>query len=142
VRRDDLTLARRLTFSGPIQQDVISTDFAVFAQDRVQLTPRLLLEFGGRVDRDGVLEKTNATPRVGLVLLLNGAGSAVLRGGYGLFYERTPSVVGAFNQFEMMTDTRYLPDGITPASPARVFENVAAPNLEVARSATWNLELD
>ena len=142
VRRDDLTLARRLTFMGPIQQDVVSTDVAVFAQDRVQLKPRVLLEFGGRVDRDGVLAKTNATPRVGLVLLMNGSGSAVIRGGYGLFYERTPSVVGAFSQFETMTDTRYAADGVTTAGPPRVFENVAAPNLEVARSATWNLELD
>ena len=142
VRRDNQSLARRLTFMGQVPQDVVSTDFAVFAQDRVQLQPRVLLEFGGRVDRDGVLQKTNATPRVGLVLLLTPTGSAVLRGGYGLFYERTPSVVGAFSQFETMTDTRFAADGITPVGAPRVFDNVAAPNLDVARSATWNLELD
>jgi hypothetical protein len=142
VRRDDLTLTRRLTFIGPSQQDVVSTDFAVFAQDRVQLKPRLLLEFGARIDRDGVLAKTNATPRVGLVLLLNSSGSSVVRGGYGLFYERTPSVVGAFSQFETMTDTRYGRDGATVLGAPRLFENVTAPNMEVARSATWNLELD
>src|SRR5205823_10330145 len=37
VRRDNLSLARRLTLEGPSQQNVVSTDFAVFLQDRVQL---------------------------------------------------------------------------------------------------------
>lgn len=140
VRRDDGRLARRLTYVGPIGQEVDTTDVAVFAEDRIQVHPRVLVEVGGRIDRDGVLAKINATPRIGAVLLLDDRGSAALRGGFGLFYERTPSVVGAFGQFEAPIDTRYAADGITPLGPPRMFRHVTAPDLDVARSMTWNAE--
>ncbi len=142
IRRDDLTLARLLTFGGPVVQDVTATDLALFAQDRVQPYPRLLLEFGGRIDRDGVLNRTNATPRFGAVLLLTGNGSAAVRGGYGLFFERMPSVVGAFDQLETSTELRFAPDGVTALGPPRSYRHVAAEDLDVARSATWNLQYD
>ena len=140
VRREDGTLARRLTFMSPIEQDFTSTDVAIFAEDRVQVHPRLLLEVGGRIDRDGVLQQTNATPRIGAVFLLNERGSAALRGGFGLFYERTPSVVGTFGLFETPLDARYAADGLTLLGPPRMFRHVTAPHLDVARSTTWNSE--
>ena len=140
IRREDGTLARRLTFMGPSEQDFTSTDVAMFAENRVQVHRRLLLEVGGRIDRDGVLKQTNATPRVGAVFLLNERASAALRGGFGLFYERTASVVGTFEQFETPVDTRYAPDGVTPLGAPRVFRHVTAPHLDVARSTTWNAE--
>ena len=142
VRRDDLTLARSLVFDGPVWQRVTTADVALFAQDRVQPLPRLLLEFGGRVDRDGVLERINATPRLGAVLLLTPQGTAALRAGYGLFFERTPSIVGAFDELDMSTETRYAADGFTPLGPPLRYQHVTAPNLDVARSATWNVQYD
>ena len=77
---------------------VNSTDLAVFAQDRFQPTSRFYVELGGRLDRDGVIDRFNMTPRVGAALLLNPAGTSVLRSGYGVFYERTPSVAGAYER--------------------------------------------
>jgi hypothetical protein len=142
VRRDDLTLARSLVFTGPVWQHVTSTDVALFAQDRIQPFSRLLLEFGGRVDRDGILAKTNATPRVGAVLLLTPQGTAAIRAGYGLFFERTPSIAGAFGQLDMSTETRYAADGFTPLGPPQLYQHAVAPNLDVARSATWNVQYD
>jgi hypothetical protein len=142
ILRDNGTLARSLTFVGPVWQHVTSTDVALFAQDRVQPFSRLLLEFGGRVDRDGVLQRTNATPRVGAIFLLSQKGAASLRAGYGLFFERTPSIVGAFEQLDESTEVRYAPDGVTPLGPAQLYRHVAAPNLDVARSATWNVQYD
>lgn len=142
VERPDGSLARRLDFSGPTVQDVRSTDVAVFAQDRLQPTARWFVEFGGRIDRDGVLDRVNATPRAGAAVLLTRSGSAVMRGGYGLFYERTPSVAGAFDEFETAVDTRFAPDGRTPLGPPLRFAHVVAPGLRTPRSATWNLAVD
>ena len=142
ILRQDRTLARELKFVGPTTQDVRSLDFAVFAQDRLQVRRRLLLEAGGRADRDGVLGRTTVTPRIGGVLMMDEKGSSMLRGGFGFFFERTPSVVGAFSQFETAIDTRYRADGITPSGPAAVQAHVTMPDLDVARSATWNLEWD
>ena len=116
-----------------------TTDVALYAQDRVQPNSRWYVEFGARLDRDGVVGRWNVTPRIGAALLLNEAGSAVLRGGYGLFFERTPSAAGTFEQFETFTDTRFAADGVTPLGPAVPFAHVTAPNLRTARAASWDV---
>ena len=113
-----------------------------FAQDRFQPTARWYLEFGGRLDRDGVIDRFNITPRVGSAVLLNASGSSVLRSGYGLFYERTPSVAGAFEQYEAPLDTRFAADGVTPLGPPVLFSRVTSPDLRTSRSLTWDLAFD
>jgi hypothetical protein len=135
------TLVRRLDFLGPRAQAVSSTDVALFAQDRVQPTTRWYVEFGGRVDRDGITNRLNPTPRIGTALVLNQAGSMVLRGGFGVFYERTPSTAGVFGQFENDIDTRYAPDGLTPISSV-LYRHVVAPGLRTPRSVTWDASYD
>ena len=66
IRRSDGTLARQLVFdSQTTQQSVHGTDFAAFAQDRIQPRPRWWIELGGRLDYDAVTGRTDATPRVG-----------------------------------------------------------------------------
>jgi hypothetical protein len=139
IERSNGTLARRLNFSGPSSQMLRTTDVAVFAQDRVQPNSRAYVEFGARLDRDGVVGRWNVTPRIGAALLLNEAGTSVLRGGYGLFFERTPSAAGAFGQFETFTDTRFGDDGVTPLGPPVPFAHVTSPNLRTARAASWDV---
>ena len=141
IERSNGTLARRLDTSGPSAQMLRTTDVALYAQDRVQPNSRWYVEFGARVDRDGVVGRWNVTPRVGAALLLNEAGNSVLRGGYGLFFERTPSAAGAFagGQFETFTDTRFAADGVTPLGPSLAFAHVTGPNLRTARAATWDV---
>jgi hypothetical protein len=143
IRRsgDNGTLARRLDFTGATTESISSTDVAVYAQDRVQPTTRWYVEFGGRLDRDGITGEWNPTPRIGTALLLNASGSAVLRGGFGVFYERTPSTAGVFGDFENYVDTRFAPDGLTPIS-TMLFTHVAAPNLQTPRSVTWDAAYD
>jgi len=142
IERSDSTLARRLDYDAPSAESVHSTDVAVFAQDRFQPASRLSLAFGGRFDLDGITGQGSVTPRIGLALRLNQSGTASLHGGYGLFYERTPSVAGAFDQFEAPIDTRFAADGITPLGPPVVYRRVTAPDLEPAHSATWDLGYD
>src|SRR5204862_170145 len=83
--RADGSLARRRDFASETLQSVGSTDEALFVQDRFQPNTRWFLEFGGRIDRDGIVDRFNVTPRVGTAVLLNRPGSAVLRGAFGLF---------------------------------------------------------
>jgi hypothetical protein len=141
IERSNGTLARRLDFSGPSMQDLPTTDVALYAQDRVQPNSRWFVEFGARLDRDGVVGRWNVTPRIGAALLLNESGSSVLRGGYGLFFERTPSAAGSFKygQFETFTDTRFADNGVTPLGPPVPFVHVTSPNLRTARAATWDV---
>jgi hypothetical protein len=142
VERADGTLARTLTFAAaPTTQVVHTTDVALFAQDRFQPNARWFVEFGGRIDRDGVTEQFNVTPRIGTAVLLNKSGSSVLRGGFGLFYERTASTAAAFTEFGGVLDQRYAADGSTPLGPAVDFVDTST-NLETARSRTWDIGLD
>jgi len=142
IERSNGTLARKLEYSGSTEQAVHVTDFAVFAQDRLQPTARSYIEFGGRIDRDGVTGSVGASPRVGAAVLFNASGTRVLRGGYGVFFERTPSIAGAFGQFESALDTRYADDGVTPLGPSVLYRHLTAPDLQAARSATWDVAYD
>ena len=141
IERSNGTVARRLDFSGPSLQDLPTTDVALYAQDRVQPNSRWFVEFGARLDRDGVVGRWNVTPRIGAALLLNEAGSSVLRGGYGLFFERTPSAAGAFKygQYETFTDTRFAGNGVTPLGPPVTFAHVTDLTLRTARAASWDV---
>ncbi len=142
IERTDGTLTRRLDFGPATRQNVHTTDVALFAQDRLQPSPRWYIEFGARLDRDGVFGQWNGTPRAGAAVLLDAAGRTVLRGGFGLFFERTPSAAGAFDQFESAFDTRYAPDGITPLGMPVQFAHALAANLRTSRSATWNADIE
>jgi carboxypeptidase family protein/TonB-dependent receptor-like protein len=133
------TIVRRLDFTGGSTQRVESTDVAVFAQDRLSVGRRWYVEVGGRIDRDGILNNWNVTPRAGTAVLLDDSGNATIRGGYGLFYERTPSAAGAFEQFESWRDTRFDANGIGVATD---FVHRRDSKLHTARSTTWNLAYD
>src|SRR6185369_11090400 len=119
-----------------------TTDLAIFAQDRVQPSTRWYAEYGTRLDYDGIIGRWIVTPRVGAAVLLNESGSSVVRGGYGLFYERTPSAAGVFDQFEQFTDARFALDGVTPLGTPVPFSHSIAPQLRTARSATWDLSYE
>jgi Carboxypeptidase regulatory-like domain/TonB dependent receptor len=142
IARTDGTLARTLTYTpGLTSQREATTDVALFAQDRYQPNARWYVEFGGRVDRDGVIDRYNITPRVGSAVLLDKEGAAVLRGGFGLFFERTPSTVGAFAMFPSVVDQRYTANGAAPLGPAVTFVP-AVEDLQTPRSRTWDLGFD
>ena len=146
IERADGSLARSLVFSGSSSQSVSGTDAGLFAQDRLQLAPKWHVETGVRLDRDGVLGRFNLSPRIGTALQLGDSGKAVLRGGWGLFVERTPSMAGAFTSFENAIDTRYgvisLQSPVaSPLSSVAVAQSVA-PDLQTAASRTWDAAFD
>jgi hypothetical protein len=83
-----------------------------FAQDKWQITPRVTASVGLRYDVETVpvpatndpslgldgraynVDKNNFGPRLGLTYALDKAGRSVIRGGYGLFYDKTAQEVG------------------------------------------------
>jgi len=122
----------------------LTASTSLFAQDRLQppgAKGRWYVEYGGRVDRDGIVEEVSWSPRVGAAILLNSAGTAVLRGGYGLFYERTPSIAGAFASFEAASESRFAPDGVTLLAPPALARHMVR-DLQAAYSATWDVAYD
>ncbi len=143
VRGEDGRLIEQIVFGAPgalTRQSVSSTEAALIGQDHWRVDDRLLVELGGRIDRDGVLQRWNLTPRTGFALGLQSDARTVLRGGIGLFYDRTPLNVGAFESFAPRTVTTYAPEGLALASTAYV--NRTASGMRTPYSRIWNLELD
>jgi hypothetical protein len=80
--------------------------FSAFAQDKWRMNDRLTLSLGARYDLEVIplreldnpefssedaypVDKNNISPRIGFTYDVGGTGRTVLRGGYGLFYDKT-----------------------------------------------------
>ena len=83
--------------------------WALYAQDNWRPTPRLSVNYGfrwGKTDNPGGLvhlfevgrnmpDDTHIAPRIGFAYQLSEGGKDVLRGGFGIFYGRTPTLLFA-----------------------------------------------
>src|SRR5206468_2432390 len=113
-----------------------AAEYAVFLQDSWRATDRLTINYGIRYDYFNLaqpsvknpdsqlaalgldtsripIDKNNIAPRFGLAYKLNSAGTTVVRGGYGMFYGRTPSILTgtAFSQNGIQVQTYTLNAG-------------------------------
>jgi carboxypeptidase family protein/TonB-dependent receptor-like protein len=96
---------------GPDDSFMQSKTIIGFVQDKWRVNPRLTFSIGLRYDleiipirgvavaplmdspSDYPVDKNNIAPRLGVVYDVSGNGSAVFRGGYGMFYDRTSLTV-------------------------------------------------
>jgi hypothetical protein len=139
ILREDGTLTRRLV-GGPATGGKAATGAGLFVQDRWHVKKSgMILEYGVRLERDGIFGKFNVIPRVGVAVALDKNRNATLRGGWGLFYERTPLMAGAFGGLANLTETAYGPDGTTILGTPVVYTHLLAASPQTPRSSTWNI---
>ncbi len=160
---------------GPLSQPNVN-EYAFYAQDSWRVTNRLTLNYGVRYDlfqyAQGTVknpdaglaalnldtsrinrDKNNFAPRIGFAYRLADKGSLTLRGGWGMFYGRTPSIMTGTSitqngiQVQTYTLTSNLPTypSILTAPPALsrtpdiyVFD----PNYQQPLSYQWSLNLE
>jgi hypothetical protein len=96
--------------TGPFEENVKNHTYEVFAQDKWRVTPRTTISAGIRYDLELIpldetgnplfsagqsspTDKNNVAPRLSFTHSLGDSGKSVLRGGYGIFYNRT--ILGA-----------------------------------------------
>jgi hypothetical protein len=137
IVREDGTLADQQVAS-PSRLGFSATSAAAFFQDRWLAASRLEFEMGVRVERDGVFDRVNVIPRVGVAIALDDAKRATIRGGYGYFYDRTPLLAGAFAQQSPLVATTYGPDG-QMLRPAVTYAHILGAQPQTARSIAWNI---
>jgi carboxypeptidase family protein/TonB-dependent receptor-like protein len=104
-------LLRRIEFTGGSEYRRNDLEYAAFAQDHWLITPKLALDLGARAERQGVTETFRIAPRAGLAWTPFGSQRTVVRGGYGLFYDRVPLNIYAFERIPEQVITTYGPGG-------------------------------
>jgi len=106
---DPRTYPDRLSIRVPQLSDFITKghEVGVFAQDKWKMSSHLTISAGVRydveivplVEKDNFLfsdptkypvDKNNFSPRVGATYMLDRAGTSVIRGGWGKYYQKTP----------------------------------------------------
>jgi hypothetical protein len=99
--------------TGAFEENVINHSYEGFAQDKWRIRPRTTINLGIRYDLELIpsidetgnplfpagsnppTDKNNFAPRVSFTHSLDEAGKSVIRGGYGIFYNRT--ILGAID---------------------------------------------
>lgn len=154
VSRPDGTLAQRLQFNGGTGLNVNNLSWNGYLQDQWLVTPRLSFDLGARYESETIADAVHLAPRLGFSW--EALPNLVLRGGVGIFYDRLPLNVGAFEHYPTRTITRYGADGLTILS-TRTYENRLTDFTQSRRpeeflpggdfnflpyNLTWNLEAE
>jgi hypothetical protein len=132
-----------IQFVGDGILDREQTELSTFVQDKWIVNSHLVFDLGLRYDRDSIGKNNNLAPRIGFVLTPTASERTVVRGGVGLFYDKIPLNVGAFEQYQSLHVSTIDADGggFTLVDD-RLLQNTAPDHLENPYSLAWNLQLD
>ena len=152
----DGSLLRRIEFLNGSPFDRSDVEVGFFGQDHWLISPRVAMDLGLRVERQGITETVRIAPRVGLAWTPFSSQRTVIRGGFGLFYDRVPLNVYAFNRYPEQVITSYGPNGEIVDGPRRflnvtgqvgpgelpfIVRDTVSGNF-APYSATWNMEVE
>jgi len=147
ILRANGTTDQIIQFTGEGVLDLAQTEYSVFAQDKWIVNTRVVLDLGLRYDRDGIGRNNNFAPRLGFAVTPTDSDRTIVRGGVGLFYDKIPLNVGAFEQYQSIFVTTFGTDGVTPIDVINLEPTVGTalggrPFLDNPYSLAWNIQLD
>jgi hypothetical protein len=149
-------LLKRIAFSRQGLFEQTDMEVSIYAQDHWMPTPQLAFDFGTRLEYQAATHTQRIAPRAGMAWTPFRAGSTILRGGFGIYYDRVPLNVLAFSRSPEQIITTYGPGGVILDGP-RLFQNLAesvsgkrfplvdsnnAASNFAPYSKTWNLEVE
>jgi len=148
-------LIENISFTGGQAFRRWDTEYAFFGQDHWIVTPRLSVDLGVRTESQQVSESFRVAPRAGVAWNIFPSAGTLIRAGVGLFYDRVPLNVYAFNQYPSQVITMFGADGQVSAGPFLyqnglgtvdvrypfVFQESNAGNFS-PRSATGSLQIE
>jgi hypothetical protein len=142
IVRADGTRHQHIDFAGDGVLGLAQNEYSAFVQDKWIVNTRLVFDLGLRYDRDGSGRNNNVAPRLGFAVTPTDSARTIVRGGVGLFYDKIPLNIGAFEQYQSFLVTTFANDGVTPIDGPRLLLNSEPEDLENPYSVAWNLQLD
>ena len=157
IRRLDGTLAQRIDFTNAAPLDYKYWETTAYVQDRWVVRPTLTFDYGLRFDWDGITERRNFAPRFSFLSQPFGNAGTILRGGVGIFYDRSLSSAGdtdpatgeevtdplaEFRRIPKRIVTNYASDGVTAIDGPRIFYMHIDRPLRTPRSVRWSVQVD
>ncbi len=115
-------LIESIAFTGGQPFRRWDVEYAFFGQDHWIVSPHLAIDFGVRTESQQVSESFRVAPRAGIAWDIFPSLGTVVRAGAGLFYDRVPLGVYAFNQYPSQTITFFGPGAQVQAGPF-VYQN-------------------
>ncbi len=143
ILREDGTLSRQITFSGPPSFSQNNFEVGTYLVDRWTLSSRSLVEWGLRQDWDQVLGHVTVSLRLAGSYVVTSDGRTKLSAGVGLYYDATHlDFITRPLQGERM-DVSYAADGVTPLGPPVLTSfTVDTRNLREPRFLNWSVGLE
>ncbi len=142
VRDWDGNPLRRIEYLNRPRFELTDLEPGLYLQDNWTLRPGLNIDTGIRADYQEASGRLRVAPRAGFSWTPLGSSTTVLRSGAGLFYDRVPLNVYAFDWYPRQSVTGFLPDG-TIADGPRSFMNIIEATGDFApRSWTWNAQVE
>jgi hypothetical protein len=111
IRTASDVLEQRIEFSSPAPFNRADLEVTAYAQDHWSVLPNLSFDYGGRLEHQRLPTGLRIAPRAGFAWNPFKDQRTVLRGGYGLFYDRLPLDIYTFARYPERTVTSYAADG-------------------------------
>ncbi len=92
-------MTEQITFFGGREFQMADTEYAIFGQDHWTIAPHLAVDLGVRTESQEVSQSFRVAPRGGIVWTPFAKWGTTLRAGFGMFYDRVPLNVYAFNHY-------------------------------------------
>jgi outer membrane receptor for ferrienterochelin and colicin len=140
ILRRDGTISQQMDFVGAGVLSRNTTEFSSFFEDKWTVNDRLTLEYGVRLDRDSVAHENNLAPRLAFAFSPIRDGRTVIRGGFGLFYDRINLNTATFSQLQ----DRYITTFGANGGQTSQLQHMAVEDgrFLTPRSVSWNVEFD
>ncbi|MGH7783651.1 MAG: TonB-dependent receptor domain-containing protein, partial [Candidatus Binatia bacterium] len=157
IRRLDSSLSQSINFVSGMPLKFSYVEMDAFVQDRWTLSSRFTLDLGLRYDRDGVAGRNNVSPRLAFLYSPAKNGRTIIRGGIGIFYDRTSGLAGVTEQDENENPSSDVPnflqmptrvvtdydlDGSTVIGNPRQFVPQVTGRLQTPQSLRWSVQVD
>ncbi|MCU1267242.1 MAG: hypothetical protein JWM21_3560 [Acidobacteria bacterium] len=165
IQRSNGSLAERIDFAALGAVSFRSGELATFVQDHWIANKKLTLDMGLRLDHDDIARNVNVAPRFSFLFVPSKNNRTVIRGGIGLFFDRTLLSVGYFDAVNgslrddekepgqpisssIFSDlperivTRFAADGHSIVGGPRRFRDQVLSPLRDPRSIRWSVQVD